>query len=41
MTYQITEVDGKTCADEIGRINGLFKKEFTALKEKHLVRGHW
>lgn len=41
MTYQITEVDGKTCADEIGRMNGRFKKDFLPLKEKHFARGHW
>jgi len=41
MSYKITEVDGKTCAGEIDRINGLFKKDFLPLKRKHLVKGHW
>lgn len=39
--YLITEVDGKTHATEINAFNGLFKKEFLPLKERHLESGFW
>lgn len=41
MTYRITEVDGKTCADEIQRFNGLFPDDFHPLKPTHFAKGFW
>lgn len=38
--YRITEVIGEKFADEIQRFNGLFKKDFLALKERHLSAPH-
>jgi GNAT superfamily N-acetyltransferase len=39
--YKITEVVGVKFTDEIQRFNGLFKKEFLPLKERHLNDGYW
>lgn len=39
--YLITEVSGKTHADEIRSFNGIFKKDFLPLKDRHLDHGYW
>jgi GNAT superfamily N-acetyltransferase len=39
--YSITEVSGIEYTDEIKRFNGLFKKDFLPLEDRHLSNGFW
>lgn len=39
--YDIRKVSGQDCAEEITKFNALFHDQFTALKPRHLDRGHW
>lgn len=38
---KITEVSGEKFSDGIQRFNGLFKKDFLELKQKHFDKGFW